>query len=62
MRISSTLIVSLATLALPIRADRTRCVAEEPAPGAAATAPAGDSAAEDLVRKAEIMNLSLIHI
>jgi hypothetical protein len=52
MRITSTLIVGLAVLALQLHADRARCAAEEPA----ATAPAADSAAEDLVRKAEIMN------
>jgi len=52
MRISSTLIFSLAVLALQLHADRAPCAAEEPA----ATAPAADSAAEDLVRKAEIMN------
>jgi len=56
MRISAIVIVSLAALVLPLPADHGRCAAEEPATAAAATAPAGDSAAEDLVRKAEIMN------
>jgi hypothetical protein len=56
MRISSTTGVFLAALAVASCAGRGQMLAADPASEVPAAAPAGDNAAEDLVRKAEIMN------
>jgi len=56
MKIFSTSGVFLAALAVASCAGRGRTLAADPASGVPAAAQAGDTAAEDLVRKAEIMN------
>ncbi len=57
MKLSSTTLVPLCLAALAVAAAGAgRTTADQPAAPAATAAPAGDTAAEDLVRKAEIMN------
>jgi hypothetical protein len=56
MKIFCTTGVFLAALAVASCAGRGRTFAADPASGAPAAAPAGETATEDLVRKAEIMN------